>query len=178
MTSNDKGPNIDYLQELEKYLSNLSVADYQTYIEFCLRAPADMRILISEIGRLRNDITRYREDVAALRKEVFDRDKLVSEFRPKANKYDRMVERLQPVDGGQYVNDVVEAFWRYLRDLQVEESGLRLDRAKIEEKLESKVGKSDTSPKRNTPIIDIKRVYQDQDDGQEKTDDEITKPSK
>lgn len=124
--------NLDYLQELEKYLANLSIADYQKYIEFCLRAPSDMRLLLSEVARLRSDIERYREDIESLRNELFNRDKLVNEFRPKANKFDRIVERLQPSDGGEYVNDVVEAFWRYLRDMQVPESGLRLDRSKIE----------------------------------------------
>lgn len=157
--------NNDYIQELDKYLSQLSINDYQSFIELCLRAPADMRLMISEIGRLRSDIERYREDIAALRKEVFDKEKLISDYRPKANKYDRMVERLQPVDGGQYVNDVVEAFWRYLKDITAIDSETPLDRVKIEKRLEPS-----TSKKRNTPDIGLHRVDVDSD--------EVTKASK
>lgn len=157
--------NNDYIQELDKYLSQLSINDYQSFIELCLRAPADMRLMISEIGRLRSDIERYREDIAALRKEVFDKEKLISEYRPKANKYDRMVERLQPVDGGQYVNDVVEAFWKYLKDMTASEPEMQLDRVKIEKKLEPSISK-----KRNTPDIGLHRV--------DVNGDEITKASK
>ena len=179
MSNDEKFSGNDYILEVDKYLSNLSISDYQAYIEFCLRAPSDMRVLISEIHRLRNDIERYREDIGDLRKEILDNDKLITEYRPKANKYDRMVERLQPVDGGQYVNDVVEAFWRYLRDIQVPESGLTLDRVKIQEKLESKVEKKDGSTKRNTPVFDLKRVDQDKDhEPEEEGSDAITKASR
>lgn len=166
----------DYLQGIEEYLSKLSIGDYKTFIDFCFRAPTDMRVLISELERLRSDIERYREDAKQTRQELIILTKESAEQRLKADKYDRLVERLQPVDGGQYVNDLVEAFWKYLKNLQYVEDGdlQKITKEKIEIALksanednkDSKTGGK--SSKRNTPVLGINRIDQD----------EITKPSK
>lgn len=165
----------DYLKEIEEYLSALSIGDYKTFIDFCFRAPTDMRVLVSELNRLRSDIDRYRDDAQQARQELTSLTKEINEYRLKANKYDRLVEMLQPVDGGKYVNDVVEAFWQYLRNLQyVEDEKLekmtkeRVDNALDNKKNQSKV--SSKSPKRNTPILGIHPAPDQKD--------EITKPSK
>lgn len=164
----------DYIAELADYLQSLDISDYQKFVEFSFRAPNDMKILISEIGRLRSDIERYREDISNLRKNVLDREQTDGVNRLKAIKYDRLVEMLQPTDGGKYVNDVVEAFWRYLRELQYVDTDdtTKPSKAMVEYHLkkvtsiddpEVKEVKPDeitvkTNGKRNTPVLDIKRV--------------------
>lgn len=176
----------DYIAELADYLQSIDISDYQKFVELSFRAPNDLKILISEVGRLRSDIERYREDITNLRKNIIEREQIDNINRIKATKYDRLVEMLQPTDGGKYVNDVVEAFWRYLRELQYLDTDdtTKPSKAMVEyhlkrvtsiddpnisivKDIKTNDDKDKTAIKRNTPVLDIKRV--DADDGKSNT---------
>ena len=187
----NENTGMDYISELIEYLQTLDIDDYKKFMEFALRAPNDIKILTSEILRLRSDVERYREDIKNLRGEVLNREKTDDINRIKANKYDRLVEMLQPTDGGRYVSDVVEAFWKYLRELQYVDTDdtTKPSKAMVEYHLKKVTSIDDSEvktvapviptvpsvpvtkdevkvkagSKRNTPVLDIKRV--DVEDG-------------